>query len=89
MANTIQVLSLLLECRIEGVEPLVSKLNHIVSAVKKKTYDILDHRKTEFDSDFDEFKRQVIDLELQLQSFIDSSISNMPSLLHALNLLSR
>ena len=89
MANTIEALSVLMESQIEGVEPIVGKLNHIVSTVKKKPYDILDHRKMDFDGDFDDFYRQVVELELQLQNFIDSAVIKMPSIFQALKFISR
>lgn len=50
--------------RIEGVEMLNAKLQFLVGNVKKKTYDFLDYRKSDFDSDYEEFKSSITDLEV-------------------------
>ena len=57
---------------IEGIEPMAAKFQHIYSTIKKKPYDILDHRKLDFDYDFDDFKRQISNLEGSLQTFMAS-----------------
>ena len=41
----------------------------IVTTLRKKPYDMLDYRKTEFDTDFEDFKRQINDLEVCNFSF--------------------
>lgn len=43
--NTIDSLSGLQNIRVEGLEPIVVKYRGVVDAIKKKSYDILDHRK--------------------------------------------
>ena len=50
--------------RIEGIEMLNAKLQFLVTTVKKKSYDYLDYRKSDFDSDFEEFKSSITDLEV-------------------------
>ena len=50
--------------RIEGVEMLNAKFQFLVGNVKKRTYDILDYRKSDFDSDYEEFKTSISDLEV-------------------------
>lgn len=49
---------------IEGVDAFDSKFQFLMTAMKKKAYDFLDYRKLEFDSDLDEFKETVIDIEV-------------------------
>ena len=39
----------------------------IINVIKKKPYDLLDHRKMDFDTDYEEFCRQVGDLEVTWQ----------------------
>ena len=45
MINTIDSLSCLNNVKIEGLEPIVIKYKSLVENVKKKSYDVLDHRK--------------------------------------------
>ena len=62
----IENFSSLTESKIEGLEPYVAKFNQIFASIKKKPYDVLDQRKLDFDQDFDDFKRQLTDLEVML-----------------------
>ena len=48
---------------IEGIELLNSRFNLAVTTLKKKPYDILDHR-TEFDIHCQEFHRQVKEIDV-------------------------
>lgn len=50
--------------KIEGIEMINAKFQLIFTTIKKKPYDMLDYRRTEFDSDFEDFKRQINDLEV-------------------------
>ena len=45
LLNTIKSYSTIGRCRIEGIDSINSNFNSIVTSVKKKRYDILDHRK--------------------------------------------
>ena len=52
------------------MEMMFNKFQVIVTQMKKKPYDYLDQRKMEFDSDFEDFKRQINDLHVsQIYSF--------------------
>ncbi len=51
--------------KIEGIDMLYAKFQLITTTMKKKPYDLLDYRKMDFDSDFEEFKRQIYDLEVR------------------------
>lgn len=66
MLDTMKAFSCLGESRIEGMEQLWNKFVLIVTTMKKKPYDLLDYRKMDFDADFDEFKRQINDLQVSL-----------------------
>lgn len=65
MLDTMKAFSCLGESRIEGMEQLWNKFVLIVTTMKKKPYDLLDYRKMDFDADFEEFKRQINDLQVQ------------------------
>ncbi len=70
--TTIDSLSSLNTVKLEGIEPIAVKYKTIVENIKKKNYDVLDHRKIEFENDYSDFKSQIDFLQQQLQSFIDT-----------------
>ena len=61
---SVEVYSGLQTCVIEGIEPLSLKFQNIFLSIKKKQYDVLDHRKPEFDRDYDEYQKYLFDLEV-------------------------
>ncbi|XP_063956179.1 dynein axonemal heavy chain 8-like [Lytechinus pictus] len=89
MLTTIETYSVLTTSRIEGIEPMCAKFQTIFANVKKKPYDILDHRKIDFDTDFEDFKSSIYDLEYMLQGFLDTSFEKIPTAAQALTLLGR
>ena len=89
MVDTIQQLSVLRDSHIEGIEALANRFNSIVSVVKKKPYNPLDHRKMEFNIDFEDFLRQIAELEEQLCGFMASSFGQVISCMQSLQLLQR
>ena len=66
--NYIEAFSTLSETKIEGIDPYSARFNQIYGSIKKKPYDILDQRKVDFDNDFDDFLRQMGDLEVIFMS---------------------
>jgi len=60
----VEVYSGLQTCVIEGIEALSNKFQNIFLSIKKKQYDVLDHRKPEFDRDYDEYQKYLFDLEV-------------------------
>lgn len=64
MMNTIKSFLILGESKIEGIEQIWSRFQLILTTMKKKPYDLLDYRKMEFDADFEEFKRQIQELQV-------------------------
>lgn len=64
MLETIDVYSSLGLSHIEGIDTLHSRFQLIVSGMKKKPYDILDQRKTDFEADFEEFRRMTLDIRV-------------------------
>ena len=89
VVDTVQQFSVLRESHIEGIESLANRFNHIISALKKKPYNPLDHRRTEFNTDYEEFQRQISELEEQLGSFMASSFNQVQSCMQTLQLLRR
>ncbi|XP_071957073.1 dynein axonemal heavy chain 5-like [Antedon mediterranea] len=89
MVNTIENLSGLADVRIEGIESIFIRFQGIVATYKKKGYDILDHRKGEFDADYFEFKVQIDSVYTHLQNFLDSWFERSLSTEKALDLLGK
>lgn len=56
--------------RIEGIETFNSRFGLLASGLKKKPYNILDHRKDDFEVDYEDFKQQLKDLEVLVYFFI-------------------
>ncbi|XP_033755107.1 LOW QUALITY PROTEIN: dynein heavy chain 5, axonemal-like [Pecten maximus] len=75
--DTISLYSHLSESKIEGIEQMANRFTVIVTAMKKKPYDFLDQRKTEFDMDYDEFKRQVAELHANIMGFMDGKFEKI------------
>ena len=59
MINTMNSWAGIADVRIEGIDSIAVRYKTVCDAVKKKTYDILDHRKGDFDTDYMEFKGQL------------------------------
>ena len=74
---------------IEGMETLASRFNSIISNFKKKPYNPLDHRKTEFNEDYDDLHRQLADLEGLLTNFMTACFKQVTSVNQTLWLLQR
>ena len=51
---------------IEGIDTMHSRFQLAVANIRKKPYDLLDHRKTDFDGDFEEFKRQTLEIRVSV-----------------------
>ena len=49
---------------ISGIEPINTKFQVLITALKKRNYDFLDQRKQEVDMDLDDFKRNVAELQV-------------------------
>ncbi|XP_062336343.1 LOW QUALITY PROTEIN: dynein axonemal heavy chain 5-like [Osmerus eperlanus] len=89
MATILQDLAALPEVRVEGMDKIYARYQTIVNTTKTKTYNVLDHRKLEFDSDYAEFQSQVQALFLSIQSLIDSWFDQSLTTERMLELLSR
>ncbi|KNE55648.1 hypothetical protein AMAG_01535 [Allomyces macrogynus ATCC 38327] len=74
---------------VEGMDNILKRFNNIVTSMQRKPYDILDHRKMEYDLDYNAFKKQIADLEGDLQQFIDNSFDRLSNTEQALILLEK
>ncbi|XP_044913421.1 dynein axonemal heavy chain 8 isoform X3 [Felis catus] len=89
MITIVQTYSALSNSTIEGIDIMAIKFKSIYQGVKKKQYDILDPRRTEFDTDFSEFMTKINGLEIQIQAFMNSTFGKILSSQQALQLLQR
>ncbi|XP_040552361.1 dynein axonemal heavy chain 5 isoform X2 [Gallus gallus] len=72
MSNIMESLLELQRIKIEGIEEINTHFQTIATNTKSKKYDVLDHRKKEFDKDYLEFKNQIATLYESIQEFVDS-----------------
>ncbi|XP_075442369.1 dynein axonemal heavy chain 5 isoform X3 [Ascaphus truei] len=96
--ETITTYSSLRDSKIEGLEVMATKFQmaemqeeweSVVATIKKKQYNFLDQRKTEFDQDYDEFVKQTNDLHNQLKTFMDSTFERIHNTERALTMLKK
>ena len=62
--HTVEVYATLGLSRIEGIETFNNRIALLITNLKKKGYDPLEHRKHDFDIDYDDFKTQLKDQEV-------------------------
>ncbi|XP_032037004.1 dynein heavy chain 5, axonemal-like [Aythya fuligula] len=72
MSNIMESLLELQRIKIEGIEEISTHYQSIATNTKSKKYDVLDHRKQEFEKDYLEFKNQIATLYESIQEFVDS-----------------
>ena len=53
-----------------GIEVMANRFSVIQTQIKKKPYDFLDQRKQEFTQDFEDFQRQIKELNVSISVFI-------------------
>ncbi|XP_056424627.1 dynein axonemal heavy chain 8 isoform X2 [Hyla sarda] len=87
--SIVKTYSALGKSKIEGMDCLDLKFKHIYQNFKKRTLNILNMKKTEFDANFTEFMGQIIDFEEQIQDFMSNSIRRIRSPQEAAQLLQR
>ena len=61
----------------------------IINVIKKKSYDLLDHRKMDFDTDYEDFCNQVGDVESDIQRFMEESLDKPSTTQAALQLVKK
>ena len=60
---TIQHFTTLAENRLEGMEPLIEKFEHIRDDFRSKDHALLDYHNNRFDRDYVEFSVRIVELE--------------------------
>ena len=70
--NTVTVYGTLALSRIEGIEVFNARFTLLATTLKKKQYDILEHRRSDFDLDYDDFKQQLAELEVCKERHVHS-----------------
>ncbi|OAF69480.1 Axonemal beta dynein heavy chain 5, partial [Intoshia linei] len=73
--------------KVEGLETICNKIQVICASIKKKPYDFLDQRRGEFTNDMREFNRQITDMQLQIEKFLDNKLEVVNSSRRAFNLI--
>ena len=58
---------------IEGIDQFHARFTLLVTNLKKKPYDALDHRKQDFDMDYQEFKIQHEELNVSMHPHVEST----------------
>ena len=66
MLEIIETYSSLGLSHIESIDTFHNRFQVAISSMKKKPYDPLDQRKSDFDVDVEEFKRQVWEIRVSL-----------------------
>ena len=89
MFELIDSYSKLGESKIEGIERYSTRFMVIINVIKKKTYDLLDHRKMDFDTDYEDFCNQVGDVESDIQRFMEDSLDKPTTTQAALQLVKK
>ncbi|XP_072250743.1 dynein axonemal heavy chain 5 isoform X1 [Leuresthes tenuis] len=89
MFSTISTYSALQDSKIEGLETMATRFQAIVMNMKKKHYSFLDHRRTDFDVDYEDFCKSTSELHNQLKSFMDSTFEKIQNTERALNVLKK
>ncbi|XP_070603204.1 dynein axonemal heavy chain 5 isoform X1 [Erythrolamprus reginae] len=87
--DTITTYSVLQESKMEGLELIATKYQSIVAIIKKKQYNFIDQRKTDFDQDYEEFCKQTNELHHQLQMFMDTTFEKILNTERALDMLKK
>ncbi|GAB1603178.1 hypothetical protein Ahia01_000598300, partial [Argonauta hians] len=89
MFDTIERYSSLLTSKIEGLESMTRNYLSIVSSLRSKNYDCLDQRKTEYDQDFEDFKRKIQELHTSVADFMEEKFERSSNSQLALQMLQK
>ena len=79
MLLTMDRFSILAVSKIEGMDAHNKQWTSVVGMAKKKNYDILDHRRQEFEVDYDDFLRAVELLQSKLQKHMETCVDRQTS----------
>ncbi|XP_034939850.1 dynein heavy chain 8, axonemal [Chelonus insularis] len=74
---------------IQGIDHFTNKFMGYFTKIATQNYDPLNHRQPYFDSDYDEFKKNVTETELEIRTFFFKTVSLTPNIDEALRLVLR
>nr|WAW84836.1 axonemal dynein heavy chain C [Halisarca dujardinii] len=89
LLNTVGTYESLSLSRLDGIDTFNQRFGLLFSTLKKKPYDVLESRKADFEMDYDDFKRQLSDLNAQLQLHMDQTFGKIKSVETSLQYLKR
>lgn len=81
--------SILHSSTIEGINTYAQKYTDHFKNISSQKYDPLAHRKPYFDADYDEFKKNVAETDVELRTFFHNCVSLVPNITQGLNLIAR
>ncbi|CAM9375389.1 unnamed protein product, partial [Choristocarpus tenellus] len=85
--STIHQFKSLDQARIDGMDHLTESFKTILMAFRCKGHNLLDYHSNRFDRDFVDFNLSVVDLEEELQNFMNRSFESLASIEESLALL--
>ena len=77
------------DSHIDGIEAISQRLNNLSKSLMKKTYDHLELKKPDFDTDFVSIRNSLDEIQKSLEAFMDKAIENCATAIHGLELLER
>lgn len=89
MLETTTTYSILHSSKIEGIDTFAQKFTSFFETIISKKYDPLDFRKADFDIDYDEFKNNTVNTELELRKFFYTSVADLPKIEQTLVMIKR
>ncbi|CAL1673550.1 unnamed protein product [Lasius platythorax] len=87
--ETTRMYSILHSSTIEGIDTYAQKYTNYFKKISSQKYDPLNHRKPYFDSDYDEFKKSVTEMDMELRTFFYNCVSLIPNITQGLELIAR
>eukprot|EP00768_Dysnectes_brevis_P002834 gnl/Dysnectes_brevis/2072_a2396_807.p1 GENE.gnl/Dysnectes_brevis/2072_a2396_807~~gnl/Dysnectes_brevis/2072_a2396_807.p1 ORF type:complete len:4631 (+),score=1942.19 gnl/Dysnectes_brevis/2072_a2396_807:116-13894(+) len=75
------------KCTLPGLGTIMDFSDKLVTALKRKPYDLLDHRHSGFETDYRDFLKGVAELEAMLKAYIDEIFSTQTSVRQMLRTL--
>ncbi|XP_017775151.1 PREDICTED: dynein heavy chain 8, axonemal [Nicrophorus vespilloides] len=81
--------SVLQSSTIEGINDFATKFIKFYMTISVKKYDALNHRLATFNTDYTEFKQNVVDTEYELEEYVGTCLENMTDVDNILRLLKR
>ncbi|KOX80134.1 Dynein heavy chain 8, axonemal [Melipona quadrifasciata] len=75
--------------KVKGIDVFANKFSSFFQDISSKDYDPLNHRKPYFDSDYDNYKKNVAETEIELRNFFYKCVSDAPNITEALRIVAR